>query len=296
MNQYLSLFRRLLLLIFLINFSCQDSTGPDLSMYGDLALQSVFEWKADAKPMVSAHRGGPAEGFPENCIETFAQTISKRNMILECDINMTKDGYLVLMHDDKVNRTTSGEGYVDELDLAVIRTLKLKDKNGKITNFSVPTLEEALQWAKGKTILSLDVKKGVPFEKVIDLVEKYEAVNSVTIIVYNANNALKIFELNHNLMISATIRNREEYYRLADAGVPDRNLIAFTGIRERGSSHYKFLHDKGIYCILGTVGNLDRRAERIGDDLYQRLSEKGVDIFATDRPIEVAKAIGLMNE
>jgi len=51
-----------------------------------------------------------------------------------------------------------------------------------------------------------------------------------------------------------------------------------------------FLHRKGIMCTLGVLGNLDKRAVARGDQYYQTLIDKGVDIFATDRP-EAVNAI-----
>jgi glycerophosphoryl diester phosphodiesterase len=57
------------------------------------------------------------------------------------------------------------------------------------------------------------------------------------------------------------------------------------------------LHERGVFTILGVLGNLDRSAIARGDQIYVEFVQKGADILATDRPIEAAKAIeGLIPE
>lgn len=290
-NNKIKILSKALFIPLVLFFACHDSNHK----VEDFAiLDSEFIWRPDKTPMISAHRGGPSPGFPENCLETFQHTIDHVPAMIECDINISSDGELVLMHDDKIDRTTNGSGFVDELRLENIKSFTLVDGDGNDTSFKVPTLKEALLWAKGKAILSLDVKRGVPFKKVIELVEKYNAEAYVTIIVYTAKSAKEVFKLNPELKLSATIRNKDEYNRLNNAGIPDSNLIAFTGLRRLPKTHYEMLHNKGILCILGAIGNLDRRAERRGDDLYVQLVNSGVDIIATDRPKAVARALKLI--
>ncbi|MGX7835704.1 glycerophosphodiester phosphodiesterase family protein, partial [Campylobacter fetus subsp. venerealis] len=76
--------------------------------------RDFYSWTSDRIPMVSAHRGGPYPGFPENAIETFANVLEYTPAIIELDVAMTKDGVLVLMHDDKLDRTTTGKGSVSD--------------------------------------------------------------------------------------------------------------------------------------------------------------------------------------
>jgi glycerophosphoryl diester phosphodiesterase len=62
---------------------------------------------------VSAHRGGPGPGLAENAIPTFRNTlIAARGAFLEVDVSQTADGVLVLMHDDRADRTTTGTGAI----------------------------------------------------------------------------------------------------------------------------------------------------------------------------------------
>ena len=140
-------------------------------------------------------------------------------------------------------------------------------------------------------MLTLDVKRGVPFEKVIQAVQKQGAEDYAAIITYNARDAALVHELDNSLMISVSIGSEESYQAHRLLGVPDNRMIAFVGVSEPEPSLYKLLHDKGIYSILGVLGNLDRKAIAQGDSTYLGYIQRGADILATDRPLEAFKAI-----
>lgn len=244
--------------------------------------------------MVSAHRGGNFyEGYPENCIETFEYVLRQTPAIIECDIELTQDSVLILMHDNTLDRTTTGSGPVQDHSWAEIQALRLIDPFQNETEFTVPTLEEVLDWARGKTILTLDIKRSVPFERVTELIREKEAEGYAAVITYSANAAEIIHSLHPDVMISANLSSEEAIHRhLNMSNLPADRLIAFVGIREPKPEVYQKLHEKGISCILGTLGNLDKRAYNRGDDkIYPAFIENGADILATDRPIEAAKAI-----
>jgi len=271
------------IILFLISsLGCKESE-PSLIDY--------FQWHPDRVPMVSAHRGGPYPGFPENCIETFENVLKYTDAIIECDIAMTKDNILIMMHDNTLDRTTTGSGLVSEHNWAEIQQLKLVDKYGTVTEFRVPTLNQVLLWAKEKCILTLDVKKGVPFYDVIRNVEDTGTENDVVIITYNISQAEKVYRLNPDLMISAGIYAPDDILRYKKSKINLKNLIAFTGTSFKDPELYKLLHNEGIYCMLGTLGNLDRSAEVRGDQIYLDFINNGIDVLATDRPIEAAKVI-----
>ncbi|WP_425637780.1 glycerophosphodiester phosphodiesterase family protein [Algoriphagus yeomjeoni] len=253
--------------------------------------RDFYTWTSDRIPMVSAHRGGPYPGFPENAIETFANVVKYTPTIIELDVAMTKDGVLVLMHDDKLDRTTTGNGLVSDATYAEIQTLFLKDEEGKVTDFKVPTLEEALIWSKGKALLTVDIKQSVPYEKIIEAVKETGSEAHAALITYSFAAAKKLHSMAPELMLSVTIRNMEEIQRLEESGIPWTRVIAFTGVAERPQEFNKALHEKGVFTILGVLGNLDQSAVARGDQIYASFVQKGADILATDRPIEAAAAI-----
>ncbi len=249
-------------------------------------LYRFMNYQQSRIPLVSAHRGGPQPGFPENAIETFEKTAKQQPVIIECDIAITKDSVLVLMHDDRLERTSTGVGFVRDYTYDELAKLRLKDPDGVITEFRVPTLADALAWGKNKVIFTLDVKRGVPYEYVIEEVRGQRAETYSILITYSADQASKVHKLAPDLMISASIRTKEDLLRLNDRGVPDNRLVAFVGTSEADSEVYNTLHEHGIMCILGTMGNLDKQAAVRGDVLYYDLIDQGADILSTDRPIE----------
>lgn len=281
-------------LFFVVLESCSfvDSYTSRLSNMPTINLRTIedlyeFTTYRDSRiPLVSAHRGGPQSGFPENAIETFENTARKQPVIIECDVAMTKDSVLILMHDERLDRTTTGSGLVKAYTLEEIRTLSLKDVDDALTEFKVPTLAEVLDWGRNRVIFTLDIKRGVPYERVIAEIRKQKAEPFSIVITYSANQAGKVHELAPDIMISASITKEEDLLRLNDRGVPDNRLIAFVGTSEPTSDIYNILHNHGILCILGTMGNLDNQAVTRGDVSYYDLIDRGADILSTDRPNE----------
>ncbi|MFT3824868.1 MAG: alkaline phosphatase family protein [Chitinophagaceae bacterium] len=249
-------------------------------------LQQFLSWSNKRYPLISAHRGGPEKGFPENALETFKNSTRFQPIIIECDITLTKDSALVLMHDDRLNRTSTGNGPVSDYTYEQLRELKLKDNDGNVTDFKIPLLDEVLQWGKGKVIFTLDVKRNVPYARVIEAVRKAGAEACSVIITYNANQATEVHQLAPDLMISASIQNAADLERLHNNGVPDNRLVAFVGVREASDSLYTLLHSRNIQCIVGTMGNLDRQAASKNEQPYYDYISRGADILSSDRPRE----------
>ncbi|HAL50773.1 MAG TPA: glycerophosphodiester phosphodiesterase, partial [Sphingobacterium sp.] len=258
----------LLLICFIVSSCFRNGANTDgLPVGKRIQLQNVEElyqfltYDDNRYPLVSLHRGGPASGYPENAIETFSYNASLQPVLVECDVRISKDSALILMHDNTLNRTTTGRGTVNASTLAELKSLRLLDNNKKITPYRIPTLEEALAWGKGKVIFTLDIKNDVPYEAVINAIRKQRAESSVVIITYSANQAAKVHSLASDIMISASVNNIEDLARLNEKDIPDNRLLAFVGTREADPALTKILHDHGIMCILGTLGNLDKKAD-----------------------------------
>lgn len=109
--------------------------------------------------LVAAHRAAwDVPGAPENSFPSIERAIALGVDIIEIDVRLTKDGVPVLMHDPKVDRTTTGKGAIAELMFEDVKKLRLLDNTGKPTDLKVPTLIQALEKAKGKIIVDLDLK------------------------------------------------------------------------------------------------------------------------------------------
>jgi glycerophosphoryl diester phosphodiesterase len=252
------------------------------------ALQKFMKWTPERYPLVSCHRGGVTVGFPENAIETFENSYKLHPSIIECDAALTKDSAVVMMHDDRLDRTSNGTGSIGEKTLAELKGLYLKDGAGTLTNFKIPTLDQVLAWGKGKVIFTLDVKRGVPYTKMVEAVRRNHAEAYSIMITYNANQAAEVHKLAPDLMISASIRSAADLERINQLGVPNNRLVAFVGTSAPDQEVYKLLHSKGIWCILGTMGNIDKSAKARGEQVYSDLIKEGADILSSDRGAESA--------
>jgi len=287
-------------IVTVLTVSCLPSSigGGDFRYSArDIQLRTVDElyrfltYDEHRYPLVSAHRGGPDTGFPENALETFENAHRRQPVIIECDVRMTKDSVLVLMHDETLDRTTTGSGKLHALDLAALRKLRLKDADGRPTGYRIPTLDQALQWGAGKVVFTIDVKRGVPYSAVVEAIRRNRAEAYSIIITYSADEAAAVHQLAPDLMISASIHSATDLLRLNDRNIPDNRLIAFVGTSEVPPQVYDLLHGHGILCILGTMGNLDKQAATRGDTVYTGLVERGADILSTDRPLEAGRAL-----
>jgi glycerophosphoryl diester phosphodiesterase len=286
--------KRLLLVVLVLLSSTCVSVDTDQAHYVSFEhpteLHEYLRWYPDRTPLLAAHRGGPSPGFPENCIATFEHSLSFTPCIIECDVRKSKDSILVLIHDWNLDRTTTGSGSVDSLTLTQLKQLNLVDANGTVTEYRIPTLAEAIRWAKGRTILELDTKGGVTPHEVVEAIKAEDAESHVIVITYNLPAAELYYGLAENLVMSCSARSPEGVARLLESGIPSENIIAWVGMYEPPVEVYEMLHEKEICAILGTMGNLDRKARISGTRVYLELLRNGADILATD-DVELASEV-----
>lgn len=260
------------------------------------ALQEYLRYARGKMPLASAHRGGPVPGFPENSLEGFQNVLRFAPCIIECDVRKSKDGILLLMHDETLDRTTTGSGKVSDFTLADLKNLRLKDPQGEITDYQIPTLNEVLRWAVGHAILELDVKKGVEAGEIINAIEIADALPHVAVITYNLEQVGVYRDLHPELTIAASAASEEGVERLLMTGVDPHRLIVFVGVSEPTPGTYEILHQNGIRAILGTMHNLDGAARKRGLQVYEQLLRNGADILATDEVEMVSRAIRNFSE
>jgi glycerophosphoryl diester phosphodiesterase len=247
--------------------------------------------RENSQTVVAAHRGGPAPGFAENSIETFENTLAQAPAFLEIDIARTRDDALVLMHDDEVDRTTNGRGLVRDLTLAEFQALRLQDPRGAVLDAHPPTLRAALDWAEGRTVLELDVKRGVSYEAVIAEVRAADAMDRVIFITYSADAAVRVHGLAPEMMLSVSIDSGRELEALIARGVDITRVLAWTGTNEPNSGLNVALSRRGVEVLFGTLGgrdSWDARFAREGDE-YAAFAETGIQLIASDRPVDAAR-------
>ena len=136
---------------------------------------------------VAAHRGWCSK-YPENTMSAFKAALELGVDQIETDVRITKDGHLVLIHDNTVDRTTNGKGRVRDLTLNELK--ELDAGNGE----KIPTLEELMELVKDHPTITLDIElKEYPYDfddrqyayrvcdKILEMIDKYGFSDRVVI-------------------------------------------------------------------------------------------------------------------
>jgi glycerophosphoryl diester phosphodiesterase len=256
-------------------------------------LQQYFKYTGNDIPLISGHRGGPDKNAPENSIEAMAHTLSFTPATFEIDPRLTKDSVVVLLHDDTLDRTTTGHGKLNNYTWEEIKQLKLKDVNGNETSYRIPTLEEAIIWAKGKTVLILD-KKDVPLATTAKLIKKHHAEAWVMITVHNAKEAKFYYDDNKDVMFEAFVKTKKALEEYEKAGIPWAQIMAYVGPQDKPENKELFdlLHQRGVMCMISTAPVYDKlpTAEERAK-AYAQIIKSGADVIEADRAIEAAAAV-----
>ena len=259
------------------------------------ALALALRYTTGAERLVSAHRGAPVEGLPENAVPTFEHALNYAPALIELDVRRTADGVLVLMHDETLDRTTTGTGRVDATPFAAVRALRLRDVRGVMTSFRVPTLAEALAWAEGRAVVLLDVKADVPYPDLVAAVRAAGAENRVVVIVTSLDDHETLVALAPDLNVSATVETTADANALLAAGAAGRadlaRTIAFAGVGQASPAVVARLHAAGIRVQVGTFP-LDAAADAATNPAtYTPFLDAGVDVIATDNIRSASEAV-----
>ncbi len=229
-----------------------QKTGPHfLNFENTTQLQDYFSYKADGTILISAHRGGRENNFPENSIEAFQNVLNHLPAFFEIDPRLTKDSVIVLMHDATLDRTTTGKGNLSDFTWKELQSTRLKDSDGNPTPYKIPTLEEVIIWSRGKTVINLD-KKDVPMPMIVDLIKKHDAEKHVMLTVHTGAQARYYFDRLPGAMLSVFARNDKEFHDISVAGVPWKNMIAYVGptINDSNREIIGQLQSHGVRCMV----------------------------------------------
>jgi glycerophosphoryl diester phosphodiesterase len=147
--------------------------------------------------LVGGHRGNPAE-FPENTLASFRSAIDLGVDMIECDVHLSADGELVVIHDHTLDRTTDGAGLVVQRTLAELRRL---DAGG---GERLPTLAEVCALARDRVGLAIEVKQiPIPYpgleEKLVGLLRELEMTGQSVVLSFDHRAIRRLKELDPEL-------------------------------------------------------------------------------------------------
>ena len=298
-SRYAGRMPKLLPILFLVALAgCTTRYDPELprAAAAPPPLPEVFDClREHGLALVSANRGQAFPDRAENALSSFRETRKLAPILLEIDIARTADGELVLMHDRTLDRTTTGKGEVSAMDFAELRKLQLKDETGRVLDEGVPTLDEALVWAKrNNAILQLDLKEGVDVRRVVEAVRANNMQGQVVLIAYNLAEVRAAMQAAPEMMVSASGANEAENRALLAMAGP--RMLFFAGTAVPSDARLAQLRAKGVEPIVGTLG---KPGERLDDQWlldgkgveYGAEAARGVAVFASDRPVQAWAAL-----
>ncbi|ARV43562.1 glycerophosphodiester phosphodiesterase [Bacillus inaquosorum] len=140
---------------------------------------------------IFAHRGASGQ-FPENTMLAFEKGIEAGADGIELDVQLTKDGRIVVIHDERLDRTTSLKGFVKDTAYDVIKTANAAANHNQMDNdIKVPLLEDVLSWAEKKNFLiNIELKNSViryegMEEKVLKAVKRFNIEERIILSTFN---------------------------------------------------------------------------------------------------------------
>lgn len=125
----------------------------------------------DSKQVLVASHRADWRNYPENSMEGIESAIRMGVDIVELDLQCTADSQLIIMHDSRLDRTTTGKGRISEITLDSVRNVRLKNGVSIRTRYHVPTLREVLVACQGRVLINLD-KADRYFDLVVPLLEE----------------------------------------------------------------------------------------------------------------------------
>ena len=247
--------------------------------------------------VVAAHRGQPDRSAAENAMSSFTASLAAGVPFLEVDVATTRDGALVLMHDDTLDRTTTGSGPTTSRTLAEVQALKLERPDGTVLDERVPQFSDVLAWGRRAGVcFEVDVKRTTRFEDVVNAVKTAGMENRALIVTYTLDDAKKVHALDPRLMISVTMEKPEDL-AAARAALPLDRMLGWTGTSNPQASLFAALRSAGVEPIFGTLGRPGVRLDDVfladgNPSEYVDLVRSGVVMIASDAAVAAQRAIG----
>ncbi|HWO96819.1 MAG TPA: glycerophosphodiester phosphodiesterase [Bacillus sp. (in: firmicutes)] len=247
--------------------------------------------------LIIAHRG--ASGYaPEHTIKAYELGIEQGGTYTEVDLQMTKDGTLIALHDETVDRTTDGKGLAKQLTLKQIKKLdagssfnRLNPKRAKkeYEGLQIPTLEEIFQALGSDHHYYIEVKapsrSGEMEEKLVELMKRYNIkTNNVYIQSFSKDSLQKLKRLNPSLRLIQLLPSHH-------SGLITRKQLKTISTYAVGvGPNAQLLTSQYVQTV--KAAGLDIHPYTVNDSKQmKRLIKWGVDGMFTDYPDRLARIV-----
>lgn len=251
-------------------------------------VYSVFTGKANFRlalfqnPTVMAHRGLSADA-PENTLYAFSDAISVGADFIELDVQQTRDGVLVVMHDSNLKRTTGVNKDIWDVDYADIQNLDAGSWfDPAYANARIPTLEETLQFVDKRAKLNIEIKptkhgSDTLEQDVAELITRYQYTDACYVTSFSYGSLKKVKEANPEIRTGYLMSVAYgQFYSLKYADAFSLNKVFVT------SQVVNAAHQQGKQIFAWTVNGMSE---------VRSLCNLHVDSIITDDPVMVQNVI-----
>lgn len=227
--------------------------------------------------LTMAHRGSSYEA-PENTMLAFENAVKATADYIELDVHETKDGVIVVIHDDNLKRTTGVNKKVYNMTYDEIKDLDAGSYFGDEEEFKkcrIPTLEEVMSYTKGKIKLNIEIKLSAYepdlVEGVAALIEKYDYKDECYVTSMNYKALTEIKKINEEIKTGYILYSAYgNYYNIDNV---DAFSINFSYINK---NVVDAIHYRGKQLFVWTIN--DRKTA-------EKMVAMGVDAVITDNPV-----------
>ena len=229
-----------------------------------------------------AHRGASGS-FPENTVSAFQAAVDAGADMCELDVQLSRDGAIVVIHDDTVERTTDGKGEVAELTLEELKRLDAgaKFKGGPFKGAQIPTLDEVFAVTSGKCGLNIELKAGGLEHQVAQIMQARNALGDSIVSSFDWEYLKKIQQLHFNIRVG--LLAEEKPVDLMMNAVAMRAYSINPRWDMVTSDLCKAAHERGLKLYTWTVD---------ADSRMRALIESGVDGIMTNYPERLRTVVG----
>jgi len=233
---------------------------------------------------IVAHRGGAGIGL-ENTLSCIEKGIVSGAEMIEIDVHLTKDGYIIVCHDETVNRTTNGKGRIRDMTLSELRDLRIVDEAGNATEERLPTLAEVLELVDGRSILLIEVKRtkniyqGIE-RKMMDEIERHNACSWVVVQSFNDSVLENLHKINPQLQL-------EKLLICKFFGIPyifDGRFTKFSFEKYAYVASFNIFHKSASPRFIKEIHKNGKEAKIWTQDNPEKAPNIPVDGIITDRP------------
>jgi len=233
--------------------------------------------QAQSKSVVVISHRGEHLRHPENTLPAFEEAVRVGADYFELDVRTTSDGKLVLMHDGTADRTTNGHGEIAKMTFEEVRALDARNRMDAFAGVKVPTFDEALDYARGKINIYVDVKQ-VAAKELVDHIVSHGMQDHV--VIYSGRISKEIQELNPRLKLMPEARSAEFAQKLIDELHPP--VLAFDAA-----------DFKPEVIAVARKGKAKIYVDRLGTAdnpvSWQEAIDQGADGIQTDKPEELVQ-------